>query len=199
MKTCRTFCIFSVFAWSSLNQKMRKIRPTGLILTGIRCSGQNRAHANGVVLWKDVCPPSKCLLKSPFLEPLLRTLLRTFPPSKSHCTQRAMRDRLLSRGKKCLDAIFDSQLPSSKLSPKMPPKLSLPHKRGPFSSFKTNPAVRVIARQVRDKNCLAAIVAPRHQSVSQGPLGRRPEDGALFGALSGNPQKALRKHSPEHF
>ena len=31
-----------------------------------------------------------------------------------------------------LEAIFDSQLPSPKLSPKMPPKLSLPHKRGLF-------------------------------------------------------------------
>ena len=72
----------------------------------------------------------------------------------------------------CPDAIFDSQLPSPKLSPKMPPKLSLPHKRGLFfSSFKINPAVRVIARQVRGKNCPAAMFAPRHQSVSSGPLG----------------------------
>ena len=71
----------------------------------------------------------------------------------------------------CLEAIFDSQLPSPKLSPKMPPKLSLPTREGFLSSFKINPAVRVIARQVRDKNCLAAIFAPRHQSVSSGPLG----------------------------
>ena len=28
--------------------------------------------------------PSRCLLESPFLEPLLRTLLRTLPPSKNH-------------------------------------------------------------------------------------------------------------------
>ena len=35
----------------------------------------------------------------------------------------------------CLEAIFDSQLPSPKLSPKMPPKLSLPHKRGLFILF----------------------------------------------------------------
>ena len=32
----------------------------------------------------------------------------------------------------CLEATFDSRLPSPKLSPKMPPKLSLPHKRGLF-------------------------------------------------------------------
>ena len=77
----------------------------------------------------------------------------------------------------CLEAIFDSQLPSPKLSPKMPPKLSLPTREGLLSSFKINPAVRVIARQVRDKNCLAAIFAPRHQSVSSGPLGRYPDTG----------------------
>ena len=35
----------------------------------------------------------------------------------------------------CLEAIFDSQLPSPKLSPQMPPKLSLPHKRGLFILF----------------------------------------------------------------
>ena len=32
----------------------------------------------------------------------------------------------------CLETIFDSQLPSPKSSPKMPPKLSLPHRRGHF-------------------------------------------------------------------
>ena len=76
----------------------------------------------------------------------------------------------------CLEAIFDSQLPSPTLSPKMPPKLSISptlSREGFLSSFKINPAVRVIARQVRDKNCLAAIFAPRHQSVSSGPLGVR--------------------------
>ena len=35
----------------------------------------------------------------------------------------------------CLEAIFDSQFPSPKLSPKMPLKLSLPHKRGLFILF----------------------------------------------------------------
>ena len=39
----------------------------------------------------------------------------------------------------CLEAIFDSQLPSPKLSPKMPPKLSLPHKRGLFILFQNYP------------------------------------------------------------
>ena len=52
----------------------------------------------------------------------------------------------------------------------MPPKLPLPHKRRAFfSSFKITPVVRVIERQLRDKNCLAAIFAPRHQDVSVAP------------------------------
>ena len=53
----------------------------------------------------------------------------------------------------------------------MPSKLSLAHMRGHFSSLKVTPSVRVTARQLRDKNCLAAIFAPRHQGVSFGPLG----------------------------
>ena len=39
----------------------------------------------------------------------------------------------------CLETIFDSQLPSPKLSPKMPPKLSLPHRRGHFFLFQNYP------------------------------------------------------------
>ena len=38
----------------------------------------------------------------------------------------------------CLAAIFDSQLPSPKLSLKMPPKLPLPHNRGHFLVSKIN-------------------------------------------------------------
>ena len=52
-----------------------------------------------------------------------------------------------------------------------------------FSSFKITPAVRVIAGQLRDKNCPGAIFAPGHQDVSQGPLGRsRTTFFRLFGA-----------------
>ena len=39
----------------------------------------------------------------------------------------------------CLETIFDSQLPSPKSSPKMPPKLSLPHRRGHFFLFQNYP------------------------------------------------------------
>ena len=39
----------------------------------------------------------------------------------------------------CLATMFDSQLPSPKLSPKMPPKLSLAHKRGHKFLFQNYP------------------------------------------------------------
>ena len=42
-----------------------------------------------------------------------------------------------------------------------------------FPSFKIAPVVRVIARQLSGKNCLAAIFASRHQDASPGPLGSR--------------------------
>ena len=53
----------------------------------------------------------------------------------------------------CLAAIFDSQLPSPKLSLKLPPKLPLPHKRGHFFLFQNCPCGEgnsaVIERQSR--------------------------------------------------
>ena len=67
----------------------------------------------------------------------------------------------------CLETIFDSQLPSPELSPKMPNCLSTT-REGFFSSYRTTPTARVIVRQLRDKNCLAAIFVSRHQG---GPLG----------------------------
>ena len=62
----------------------------------------------------------------------------------------------------CLAAIFDSQLPSPKLSLKMPPKLPLPHKRGLFFFFQNCPRgegnCAAIERQKlsRGNFCLAA-------------------------------------------
>ena len=47
-------------------------------------------------------------------------------------------------------ALFWRQVPSPKLSPKMPPKLSLA-REGSNPSFKITPAVRIIVRQLRDK------------------------------------------------
>ena len=46
---------------------------------------RTRAHAKGVVFSKRRASAFKCLLESPFLEPLLRTLLRTLPPPKAQC------------------------------------------------------------------------------------------------------------------
>ena len=90
-------------------------------------------------------------------------------------TQRALRDRLMSRGKNCLPTVSRQFLtrnyPRPNCLPKCLPNCLSPTREGFLSSFKINPAVRVIARQVRGKNCLAAIFAPRHQSVSSGPLG----------------------------
>ena len=89
--------------------------------------------------------------------------------------QRALRDRLMSRGKNCLPTVSRQFLTRNYPRPncllKCLPNCLSPTREGFLSSFKINPAVRVIARQVRDKNCLAAIFAPRHQSVSSGPLG----------------------------
>ena len=90
-------------------------------------------------------------------------------------TQRALRDRLMSRGKNCLPTVSRQFLTRNYPRPncllKCLPNCLSPTREGFLSSFKINPAVRVIARQVRDRNCLAAIFAPRHQSVSSGPLG----------------------------
>ena len=98
------------------------------------------------------------------------SLARALTPS-----QRPLRDRLMSRGKNCLPTVSRQFLTRNYPHPncliKCPPNCLSPTREGFLSSFKINPAVRVIARQVRDKNCLAAIFAPRHQSVSQGPLG----------------------------
>ena len=71
----------------------------------------------------------------------------------------------------CLAAIFDSQLPSPNSLLKCLPNCLSPTIEDIFSSFKIAPVVRVIARQVSGKNCLAAIFASRHQDASPGPLG----------------------------
>ena len=98
---------------------------------------------------------------------------------QSFLTQRALRDRLMSRGKNCLPTVSRQFLTRNYPRPncllKCLPNCLSPIREGFLSSFKINPAVRVIARQLRDKNCLAAICAPRHQSVSSGPLGSRSE------------------------
>ena len=62
----------------------------------------------------------------------------------------------------CLAPIFDSQLPSPKLSLKMPPKLPLPHNRGHFFLFQNCPRGEGICAAIerqklsRGNFCLAA-------------------------------------------
>ena len=115
--------------------------------------------------------------------------------------QWALRDRLMSRGKNCLPTVSRQFLTRNYPRPncllKCLPNCLSPTREGFLSSFKINPAVRVIARQVRGKNCLAAIFAPRHQSVSSGPLGLRQlrniETGSPQGpAGSGHADKLFR-------
>ena len=95
--------------------------------------------------------------------------------TSARAAQRALRDRLMSRGKNCLPTVSRQFLtrnyPHANCLLKCLPNCLSPTREGFSSSLKINPAVRIIARQVRDKNCLAAIFAPRHQSVSSGPLG----------------------------
>ena len=99
-------------------------------------------------------------------------------------TQRALRDRLMSRGKNCLPTVSRQFLTRNYPRPncllKCLPNCLSPTREDFLSSFKINPAVRVIARQVRDKNCLAAVFAPRHQSVSSGPLGTKNATESKF-------------------
>ena len=66
------------------------------------------------------------------------------PVSRAHVwgAKRALRGILMPHGKihsRCLAAIFDSQLPSPKLSLIMPPNFLSPKRKGLFSSFKIAP------------------------------------------------------------
>ena len=82
------------------------------------------------------------------------------------CSQRALRDILMSRGKNWLPAISRQFLtlnyPRPKLSPNMPPKLPLPHNRGHFFLFQNCPRgegnCAAVERQKlsRGNFCLAA-------------------------------------------
>ena len=81
----------------------------------------------------------------------------------------------MSRGKNCLPIVSRQFLtrnyPRLNRLLKCLPNCLSPTGEGIFSSFKITPAVRVIARQLRDKNSPGAIFALGHQDVSQGPLG----------------------------
>ena len=80
----------------------------------------------------------------------------------------------MSRGKNCLPTVSRQFLTRNYPRPncllKCLPNCLSPTGDGILSSFKITPAVRVIARQLRGKNCPGEIFAPGHQDVSQGPL-----------------------------
>ena len=76
------------------------------------------------------------------------------------------------------------------------PNCLSPTGEGIFSSFKITPAVRVIARQLRDKNCPGAIFAPGHQDVSQGPLGTNSRSHALVCELQTGTIKPRQIRTP---
>ena len=63
------------------------------VLWSLRPRNRAAAATCGRGHWKGVFLPSKCLLESPFLEPLLTTLLRALPPLK-HTARRFLRTLL---------------------------------------------------------------------------------------------------------
>ena len=111
--------------------------------------------------------------------------------------QRALRDILMSRGKNCLPTVSRQFLTRNYPRPncllKFLPNCLSPTGEDIFSSFKITPAVRVIARQLRDKNCPGAIFALGHQDVSQGPLGEGLDLAVTYVLLG---QKSCRTKAP---
>ena len=98
-------------------------------------------------------------------------------PSSTACPEGPARHLDVSQGPNCLPTVSRQFLTRNYPRPnrllKCLPNCLSPTGEGIFSSFKITPAVRAIARQLRDKNCLGAIFAPGHQDVSQGPLGEK--------------------------
>ena len=72
----------------------------------------------------------------------------------------------------CLATIFDSQLPSPKLSPKMPPKLSLAHKRGHFFLFQNYPRGEGNCETIERQKLSRSYFCPATSRCLFGPLGK---------------------------
>ena len=92
------------------------------VLWSLRPRNRAAAATCGRGRWKGVFLPSKCLLESPFLEPLPGTLLRTLPPLK-HTARRLLRTllrtfskaisrtflRFILRRVRCFESLFGSK------------------------------------------------------------------------------------------
>ena len=114
-----------------------------------------------------VCVPSICPKFCPILRPESQTSARVIKICRRYFALPEGPARHLDASRQkltphCLAAIFDSQLPSPKLSLQMPPKLPLPHNRGHFFLFQNCPRgegnCAAIERQKlsRGNFCLAA-------------------------------------------
>ena len=120
--------------------------------------GLKTMHTDGSWVWSSPLP-ALSLLRSTIPELRLLTYLRIVIPEGPARHLDASRQKLTPH---CLAAIFDSQLPSLKLSLKMPPKLPLPHNGGHFLLFQNCPHgegnCAAIERQKlsRGNFCLAA-------------------------------------------
>ena len=96
-----------------------------------------------------------------------------FEPQRS---QRALRDILMPRGKNWLPPVSRQFLtlnyPRANCLLKCLPNCLSPTREDIFSSFKIAPVVRVIARQLSGKNCLAAILPLAASRCFSGPSGK---------------------------
>ena len=72
----------------------------------------------------------------------------------------------------CLETNFDSQLPSPKLSPKMPPKLSLPHRRGHFFLFQNYPCGEGNCEAIERQKLSRGNFCPGTSRCLAGPTGQ---------------------------
>ena len=90
----------------------------------------------------------------------LTILGRPRHPRRPYETSRCVAPKIVSP--LSCDTFFALQLPSPKLSLELPPRMSVTYKRGLQCRFQSNPAVRVIARQLRDR------IVPRQFGVLQG-------------------------------
>ena len=79
----------------------------------------------------------------------------------------------------CPETIFDSQLPSPKSSPKMPPKLSLPHRRGYFFLFQNYPCGEGNCEAIERQKLSRGNFCPGTSRCLAGPTGQNVQKSVL--------------------